>query len=203
MEYIATYTDEIETVSVGSEKECPICYCEINNKNCCTTECGHTFCLKCILQTSYNNQNIPSCPLCRTELIESSSEESSEDDDSEYVEDDDEADAEDEYLDEFDIGIAEEGDNHDENFEEYDDEEYDLQKIAEDFMSKGYTVADIVSLLTCLRNVRSNNYAEGYTKKMARDFSEVLKEHNREITRRKQEQEQEQLANEDKTSDEK
>jgi hypothetical protein len=44
---------------------CGICWNELTNRNVCTTECGHSFCLSCIMKNiNYNN----SCPYCRTEL---------------------------------------------------------------------------------------------------------------------------------------
>ena len=57
--------------------ECPICYDEIDVlKNCVTTECGHQFHCKCLMQNSATNGF--SCPMCRsilaTELEESDSE---------------------------------------------------------------------------------------------------------------------------------
>ena len=57
--------------------ECPICYDEIDVlKNCVTTECGHQFHCKCLMQNSATNGF--SCPMCRStmavELEESDSE---------------------------------------------------------------------------------------------------------------------------------
>lgn len=53
---------------MSSEKTCAICYEEINGKNCAVTECGHEFCLTCILRASQENT---ACPLCRYVLIPS------------------------------------------------------------------------------------------------------------------------------------
>jgi hypothetical protein len=50
------------------EHECPICYEAIlPTANKCITQCGHTFCFKCILQCLKNNTN---CPYCRVPIIE-------------------------------------------------------------------------------------------------------------------------------------
>ena len=47
--------------------ECVICYESIGSKNCCTTDCGHQFCFKCIATAmQYNN----ACPYCRASLVE-------------------------------------------------------------------------------------------------------------------------------------
>jgi hypothetical protein len=49
--------------------ECPICYDEIDVlKNCVTTECGHQFHCKCLMQNSA--QNGFSCPMCRSIMAE-------------------------------------------------------------------------------------------------------------------------------------
>ena len=48
---------------------CAICLKEeisLDGKNICVTECGHTFCLSCILRSAQENT---SCPLCRNVLV--------------------------------------------------------------------------------------------------------------------------------------
>ena len=50
---------------------CAICLKEeisLDGKNICVTECGHTFCLSCILRAAQENT---SCPLCRKVLVTS------------------------------------------------------------------------------------------------------------------------------------
>jgi hypothetical protein len=47
--------------------ECPICYNDIVEKNNCTTECGHAFCLQCIVTCLSKNKHSP-CPICRTPI---------------------------------------------------------------------------------------------------------------------------------------
>ena len=46
--------------------KCPICLEMIADKNCCITECGHHFCLHCLV--NHFNKN-GKCPLCRTQLF--------------------------------------------------------------------------------------------------------------------------------------
>jgi len=46
---------------------CAICLDAIATNNSCTTECGHRFCLKCILISTKKNAT---CPCCRSELTE-------------------------------------------------------------------------------------------------------------------------------------
>ena len=47
--------------------QCPICLCDIGEKNSCVTECGHSFCLKCILRAAQENTD---CPMCRNTLVD-------------------------------------------------------------------------------------------------------------------------------------
>jgi len=49
--------------------QCPICLCDIGEKNRCVTECGHSFCLNCILRAAQENT---ACPMCRKVLVEPS-----------------------------------------------------------------------------------------------------------------------------------
>ena len=55
-------------VEEKEEKEpCAICLEKITVNNSCVTQCGHHFCLTCILQQHSNNN---SCPLCREKITE-------------------------------------------------------------------------------------------------------------------------------------
>ena len=52
---------------MSSDKQCPVCLGEIGEKNSCVTECGHTFCLKCLLRAAQVNT---ACPMCRNVLVD-------------------------------------------------------------------------------------------------------------------------------------
>jgi hypothetical protein len=67
--------------------ECPICYEEIEPlKNCVTTECGHQFHCKCLMQNSATNGF--SCPMCRSIMAEELEDSDSDnEDEGEYEED--------------------------------------------------------------------------------------------------------------------
>jgi hypothetical protein len=54
---------------VAEPNECSICYETMGDKNCCVTECGHKFCLKCLLVAMDRNNT---CPMCRHVLKENS-----------------------------------------------------------------------------------------------------------------------------------
>lgn len=69
--------------------ECPICYEEIDlEKNCITTECGHRFHCKCLLQNAATNGF--ACPMCRSTMAEEPELSDDEDDYEEYSDDEDE-----------------------------------------------------------------------------------------------------------------
>ena len=79
---------EEEETEVTEVIECPICYEEINPlKNCVTTECGHQFHCKCLMQNSATNGF--SCPMCRSIMAEELEDSDSE---GEYEDEEDEED---------------------------------------------------------------------------------------------------------------
>ena len=105
--------------------ECVICYESIGSKNCCTTECGHQFCFKCIATSmQYNN----ACPYCRASLV-----------DMPYGDDESEDDEEDESDDES---------EEDEESEEEEEDEATPEEIAAALQEKGITMGDLITLLT-------------------------------------------------------
>lgn len=58
-------------VEKDEPQECAICYETLGKTNVCTTSCGHTFCMTCIIQMVRNGSSSSnSCPLCREQLIE-------------------------------------------------------------------------------------------------------------------------------------
>ena len=60
---------DIPSTDVSSEpietETCPICMETLGKTNCCTTPCGHQFCLECMFKHSKTKAN---CPLCRANL---------------------------------------------------------------------------------------------------------------------------------------
>ncbi len=47
-------------------KKCPICLEMVADTNCCITDCGHHFCLHCLVTHCNKNGN---CPLCGMPLF--------------------------------------------------------------------------------------------------------------------------------------
>jgi len=137
-------------------KECCICYELIGKTNNCVTECGHEYCLKCILFSTRNNN---SCPYCRHELIP---EEVFEDDESyeeeESAADDDESDTEQE-IEETEEQIAERVAweiNH----------EAPVEEIVQRFERAGITMQDVISLMIGRYSRNDSKYTKEYIKQM-------------------------------------
>ena len=63
------FEDESELSLNSNQTECCICFEFINkDKNNCITECGHSFCLKCLATSMYHDRWC--CPYCRTDLVD-------------------------------------------------------------------------------------------------------------------------------------
>jgi hypothetical protein len=107
-------------------ESCPICYDEITEKNSCITECSHRFCLKCLLTAvSYNNE----CPCCRKILKEEpeNSIATNEDDEDSLI-----------YGTDYSLDDDDLINNED---------EASADRINREFLEKGLTYLDLVSLL--------------------------------------------------------
>jgi len=114
------------------ETECCICYETINkNKNNCVTECGHVFCLKCLVTSFAHGNN--ACPCCRTEMIEMPDDD---DDDVNVIEDDDDTDVTD---------ASSDLEDDDEIY--HDDDECDIVELTRRLEANSFDMKDIVSIL--------------------------------------------------------
>ena len=56
---VAAVTTPIEAT------DCPICMEPLGKTNCCTTNCGHQFCLQCFVTHTKTKSN---CPVCRADI---------------------------------------------------------------------------------------------------------------------------------------
>ncbi len=131
--------------------ECSICYDEIASTNNCVTPCGHVFCFKCMMQSLGNNNT---CPCCRAVLIEEPVEEA--DDESEYEDSDSETDSED--------GESEEAVG-------------EIETIAERLLQKGYTMVDMIALLTMRTSKRDDKkYTTEYYSNLEEEFENICDE---------------------------
>ena len=146
-------------VSIETSSDCPICFVTLGSRNKCITECGHEFCLKCML--SWSQRNV-SCPCCREELIEVST-----DEDDEESEDDEDQDDEDE-------DGEEDGEEDIEDEEESPNTGASVENIAKMFEKKGYTIADAVKLILGRHSDEENKNTDEYYFEMLGCFDDIV-----------------------------
>jgi len=115
--------------------ECCICFENIDkHKNNCTTECGHSFCLKCLATSIVHNNS--TCPYCRTNLVDIP--DKNEEDEEDIGDEDEDEEYDEEYDDEYD----EYDDDYDEN-----KPDCEVHEITSRLEKNGFTMQDIVSML--------------------------------------------------------
>ena len=142
------------------QSECIICYESLSpTKNMCITECGHKFCFKCMMKHAQRNNG---CPICRTAMIEETSD-SEEDDD--YEEDDDET-------------VEEETD------ESYP--EFEIEKFVEAFETKGYGLKDALSLLLHKFSKTDEKFTKEYINNLDKDVEDICEELQNECEEREE-----------------
>lgn len=136
--------------------ECCICLEEIGKTNNCTTACGHSFCLQCLMKSLSRNT---SCPMCRAAVIEDEDDLGSQDSDTD--EDDNDEDDED---------------------DEDDDNHATSDLIAARFQEKGYTMADLISVYICrYKRDDPEKQTDDFIKKVCNDFDEIIENTDNEI----------------------
>jgi len=149
--------DEAASESSGTRSgcvgtECCICYEIIGEKNNCVTECGHSFCLKCLVTALTHNNG---CPYCRTTVIEIPNQEEDEDDE------DDEDDESDDY------------DSVEENEDYNRDYDGDVEEVTERLEKNGITMLDVVSLLFDKYSKRDVKYTNEYISKLCNTVQQI------------------------------
>lgn len=135
--------------------ECSICYTLIGKTNNCVTECGHEYCLSCMLLSARTKNT---CPYCRFELVpkeEKEEEEESEEDISTIDEEEDDV-AEDERL-TWEM-------NH----------EATVEEIVDRFERSGITMLDVVSLMMHRYSRTDVKYTKDYIKKLNDTSHEIV-----------------------------
>jgi hypothetical protein len=142
------------------KNECCICYEFIDkDKNNCTTECGHTFCFKCLATSLiHNNSN---CPCCRAKLVDIP-------ENNDYEEDDQE-----------DLGDHDTEDEYDDDDDDDDDDEdsvvCDIDEIINRIDKNGFTKEDIVSILIG-RYKKDDKYTNEYIFDMNNKFEKLVED---------------------------
>ena len=125
----STNYSSFESSSVGTE--CCICYEIIGKTNNCVTECGHAFCLKCLVMAMAHNPENTGCPYCRTLIIERPANDDDDDDEDSEWEDGSEGDDDDDDEEERNI-VVEKG---------------NVEEVVARLEKEGINMLDIVSLL--------------------------------------------------------
>ena len=138
--------------------ECCICMEAIGKTNNCVTECGHSFCLKCLATSLRINV---ACPMCRHEIIESESDEEEEDyeeeeDDEEDDDDEDDEEAEEAECDDAPVVL----DDHER------EDECPISELVVRLEKQGITYENLVSMIF-------TRYPKTYTKKHIRHINKV------------------------------
>jgi len=128
--------------------DCPICMDAILDscKDCCTTPCGHMFHSSCIFKSFSNSF---SCPMCRNELIESSS-----------------VDSESLYSDE-------ESEDEDEETDNEDKPRFTLKQIHEVLKKRGFGEEDLLAIILQNSDIDLVGNSEAIEKK-SEDLLDVL-----------------------------
>lgn len=162
------------SIEMSNQEECPVCMEIIQEKNNCKTECGHSFCLKCILICSVTKAE---CPCCRFVLFEKKEEED------EYESDDDESDEEGD--DEMNSQASDEDTDDEDN--EDNEVEGTVEEITKRFEKKGYSMVDVVSILLGRISKLEDKNTKVYFNKVNDDLEEIIFEVDEEVRKESEE----------------
>jgi len=133
--------------SNSSVTDCCICFESISSTtNNCTTPCGHQFCFKCIAKTLARSN---ACPCCRAPLQE--------DDENIEINDDEDEEDEEEYDDD----------------DDEDDVEGELETVVKMFTLKGYTINDVLAMLTGRTSKIDTKYTKEYIDQLDNDLDDI------------------------------
>jgi hypothetical protein len=178
-----TETTNVSVVNINKNEEtCPICFDVLTqNKNVCSTPCGHTFCFGCIIKHLNNGT---ACPYCRTEINEKPQintnntgffeDDNSEDyflDDEDDSQDDDEEESEDEFDEDPNAVIDLEN-------SEDDDEGCCVERIEHIFKENNISYLDVLSALIGRFPKNTNRRSRRMTEKTIYDIVNGLDEEN-------------------------
>ena len=185
--------------------ECPICYEEIDlEKNCITTECGHRFHCKCLLQNAATNGF--ACPMCRSTMATEPELSDDEDEYEEYSDSEDDEEYDDNALTSFRMFHQQlAGEDVEEELEEeplVQDLEPPVEVkpnaayIAAKLVSQGLTMEDMVKCLLVEHeeyepDIETN---DSCSNRMFGKFRQIISNYKREQQQQQQEQQQHQSS---------
>lgn len=172
---VLTIEADLEEVSEQPESgsECVICFESLSaTKNRCITECGHEFCLSCMMKHAQRNNG--GCPMCRTVLIE-------EDEDIWTEVDDDEEDSE--------LSVEDDGESTEESVDGIEDgedleNEYHIEELESAFMAKGYGLKEALSLLMYKFSKTDAKYTKAYIQQLEADVDDMHEDLQKECEER-------------------
>lgn len=160
------------TEQLEAGNECVICYESLNaTKNRCITECGHEFCLSCMMKHAQRNNG--GCPMCRAVLIEEEEDVWTEVDDSGDEDDEDDIDGE---STEESIDGIEDGEDL--------ENEYHIEELESAFMAKGYGLKEALSLLMYKFSKTDAKYTKEYIRQLEADIDDMHEDLQRECEER-------------------
>jgi hypothetical protein len=134
------------TTVYTNDDECVICYEEIGKTNNCVTPCGHAFCFKCLVAAMTTKNT---CPCCRTELFVLPKED--EDDDEDY-------------------------ESGSETGSDDDDDMIPVELLVARLESKGFTMLDVVSMLSNNYSKTNPKYTSEYIMNMCNSYDDTITE---------------------------
>lgn len=164
-----TSSNYVPQPAVGSE--CIICFETIGAKNNCVTDCGHSFCFKCLAQAMARSNQ---CPYCRQDLYDMPAESEDEEEDS-ASESDSEADSDDESID-WDAPAYLESEPFPSSAEE----------LTERLVSAGFSTLDLVSMLTDRYSKTDPKYTYRHACDLYTKYDKIREDLDRECVEREQ-----------------
>jgi hypothetical protein len=135
------------TVYASDDNECVICYEEIGKTNNCVTPCGHAFCFRCLVAAMTTKNT---CPCCRSELFVLPNEEEEEEDDYEESDDEESVTSNDSFV--------------------------PVETLVSRLEAKGFTMLDMVSMLTNNYSKIDLKYTAQHIESMHAEFDNLLEE---------------------------
>lgn len=144
------------TTVYTNDDECVICYEEIGKTNNCVTPCGHAFCFKCLV-SSMTIKN--TCPCCRAELFVLPNEDVDVDDD------------------DYESGSENGSENGSESDDDNDDDEMvPVETLVARLESKGFTMLDVVSMLSGNYSKTNPKYTNEFIMNLNKTYDDVIVE---------------------------
>jgi hypothetical protein len=172
----------IPNAAPGSE--CCICLETIGVKNNCVTDCGHSFCFKCLAKSMARSNN---CPYCRQPLSDESSDTEEHDAEEESESDISEYESERESIDDDDS--SSEGEPEEPTAPahlSYPSHSGDIEEVVRRIESLGISTLDLVSVLYSHYSKNDKKYTNEYTDNLVKMLDEIHDDVDNEHSEREQ-----------------